>query len=176
MSEQEDYSVTNIIGEDDVDDFLNFNLTSIQGVISKLSLDQAVDEANALMLQQYALLAADKILEFIAKTTKTAHNLEHQANQAYNLAALNFKPSDGSKPTMEMRKMAGEADPAVYTIQMRIGKAKGLKAALDRKYDVLIKAHHHFKDIVNSHRKMNNTNPLSSQSIGNKSEGVPGWG
>ena len=55
--------------------------------------------------------------------------------------------------SIELRKMAAESDPKVLDIETKIAKVKGAKTVLEKKFDIIIKSHHHYKDIANGLRK-----------------------
>jgi len=52
-----------------------------------------------------------------------------------------------------MKKWAGESSPIVEELQIRLAKAKASKLVLEKKYDILIRSHHHYKDIAQGLRK-----------------------
>jgi hypothetical protein len=52
-----------------------------------------------------------------------------------------------------MKKWAGESSPEVEAVQIKLAEAKAGKIVLERKYEILIKSHHHFKDIAAGLRK-----------------------
>jgi hypothetical protein len=52
-----------------------------------------------------------------------------------------------------MKKWAADVSPEVETVQIKLASAKGSKLVLDRKYEILVKSHHHFKDIAAGLRK-----------------------
>ena len=130
------------------DDFSSFDITEIQNVLSTLSGTDAIDLAHAELLQQQALRGADILSEYLGKVIKTVSFLETKINSAKNKAALNYKAPDGIKTTADMKKWAGESDPEVEEFAYRLAKAKGSKSVLEKKYDILIKTHHHYKEIT----------------------------
>lgn len=159
-----------IIGSKPVEEFENFNMTEVQYVLSKLSFDQVIDEGSALLLAQQSLNAADILIEFIAKLTKSVSILDSKVTNLKNKVALAYKTADG-RTTAEMKKQAGESDPGVLSLQEQLAKAKGAKAAVEYKYEVVVKAHHHFKDLAGGHRKLH-TNSLTVQPKADSG----GWG
>ena len=52
-----------------------------------------------------------------------------------------------------MRKLAGTIAPEVEELQIKLAKAKAGKMVLDKKYDILIKNHHYWKDLAAGMRK-----------------------
>lgn len=146
--------VKDLIGHTMDDKFVDFNLDEIVPVLQSLKNENAIDLPHAELLQQQALRAADILAEHLGKIVKMVSYLESQINTTKNRAALNFTPKSGDKaPSMELRKMAGEAAPELEELSKSLAQAKGAKVALEKKYDILIKAHHHFKDISNGLRK-----------------------
>ena len=137
-----------LIGSELEDEFLKFDLTEIQQVLIKLRDTDAIDLAHAELLQQQSLQAADTISEFLARLIKTVSYLESQVNATKNRVALGYTAPDGSRATMEMRKFAAEASTEVEELAIRLARAKGSKSLLEKKYDILIKSHHHYKDIA----------------------------
>lgn len=145
--------VKNLIGENMEEEFMDFDLTEIQQVLSKLQHTDAIDLPHAEMLQQQSLRGADILSEYLSKIVKTVSYLEGKINTAKNKASLNYQSPDGSKITLDMRKWAGEVAPEVEALQESMSKAKGTKVLLEKKYDILIKSHHHYKDIATGLRK-----------------------
>jgi len=143
--------VKDILGEHE-DEFYDFDLTEIQEILAQLSTDQPLDIAHAEMIQQKTLRAADILTEYISKIVKTVSLLETKSNSLRNKAALNYSAPDG-KTTADMRKWASESDPEVTELQIALAKAKGTKSLLDKKYEIMIKYHHHAKDIAQGIRK-----------------------
>jgi len=153
-----------LIGDSNTDDFLNFDITVIQSVLSQLASDQAIDIAHSEMLQQKALYAADILSEYLARMIKTVSFLESKLNAVRNKVSLEYEASN-RKTTMEMKRLAGESDPRVEEIAIELAKAKGAKTALEKKYDLLIKSHHYWKDISASQNKgmVSNSKPVTGK-------------
>jgi hypothetical protein len=141
------------LGTELEDDFMNFDLTEIQQVLERLAETDAIDLAHAELLQQQALRGADILTEFLGKMVKTVAYLEAKVNSTKNKVARDYKDPDGSRTTVDMKKWAGEAAPEVEELQIRLGRAKGSKLVLERKYEILVKSHHHFKDIAQGLRR-----------------------
>jgi len=146
-------SLGNIIGNDLEENFSEFDLTEIQEVLEGLRQTEAIDLSHAESLQQQALRGADIISEYLGRIVKTIGYLEAQVNSKKNRAALNYKDPDGSRTTIEMKKWYGESAPEVEEIQIKLAKAKASKMVLEKKYDILIKSHHHWKEIAVGMRK-----------------------
>jgi hypothetical protein len=142
-----------LLGSNLVEDFRNFDLTEIQEVLEQLRETDAIDLAHAELLQQKALRCADIMAEYLAKMVKTISYLESQVNSIKNRVSLEYVAPDGARTTVDMKKWAAESSPDVEQAYIKLGDAKGGKMALDRKYEILIKAHHHFKDIAGGMRK-----------------------
>jgi hypothetical protein len=142
----------NFIGTQQEEDFLQFDLTDAQEVLQNLSNTEAIDLAHAEMLQQQSLRCADLLTEYLGKIVKTVGYLEAKANSAKNKASLEYQHPEG-RTTMEMRKWAGEASSEVEALNIKLATAKGSKLALEKKYDLLVKAHHHYKDIAQGLRR-----------------------
>jgi hypothetical protein len=153
-----------ILGTDLEEDFSSFDLTEIQDVLANLRNTNAIDIAHAEMLQQQSLRGADILSEMIGKIVKTITHLENKVNTTKNKASLEYKPAEG-KATADMRKFAGESAPEVETLTDRLGRAKGARELLTRKYDILIKAHHAYKELTQGMKK----------GIVGQNTGVSGW-
>lgn len=134
------------------EDFASFDITDVQEVLSNLSNTDAIDLAHAEFLQQQTLRAADLLTEYLGKIVKTVGYLEAKVNSTKNKVSLNYTAAEG-RTTSEMKKWAGEASPEVEIVQIKLATAKGSKLALERKYEILVKAHHHFKDIAQGLRR-----------------------
>lgn len=141
------------IGNDLEEDFINFDLTEIQQVLYSLQESDAIDLSHAEMLQQQSLRGADILTEYLGKIIKTVGYLETKCNSTKNKVSLNYQSPDGSKTTLDMKKWAGESSSEVEDIQIKLAKAKASKMVLEKKYDILIRAHHHYKDIAAGMRK-----------------------
>src|SRR5690606_26471553 len=111
-----------------------------------LQVETAVDLPQAERLQMLALRGADLISEYAGKLVKTIGYLESNLNMLKNRAMLNYEPPKG-KATADVRKAASEADPDVLQASIKLSRAKAAKVALDKKYDIIIKSHHLYKDI-----------------------------
>lgn len=146
-------TVEDLIGDGLEDTFLKFNVTEIQDILAKLQNTNVPDLAHAEYLQQQALRCADVLSEYLGKLVKTIHYLEAKVSRTKAKAALNYTPDAGVRISIELRKMASEDSQEVEDVQIKLAKAKGSKVALDRKYDIIIKAHHHYKDIASGLRK-----------------------
>lgn len=154
------------LGTELEEEFVNFDLTEIQQVLEQLQNDNAIDLAHAELLQQQALRGADILTEYLGKIIKTVGYLEAKVNRTKNNVSLEYKAPDGSRTTAEMKKWAGESSPEVEQVQIKLAKAKGSKVVLERKYEILIKAHHHFKDIAAGMRKtILGYSPVASEKI-----------
>lgn len=136
------------LGCNSVEDYRNFDMTEVQSVLNQLQGTDAIDLSHAEFLQQQALRGADILSEYMAKMVKTVTYLEAQVNTTKNKASLNYTSPDGSKVTMDMRRWAAETSPDVTAAIEKLADAKGGKVALERKFDIIIKAHHHYKDIA----------------------------
>ena len=146
MSEQ--VRLGDLLGNQLEEDFISFDFTEIQQVLSKLQIEDAIDLAHAEMLQQQSLRGADILTEYLGKIVKTVGYLETKVNSTKNKVSLEYMAPDGSKTTADMKKWAGESSPEVEAVQIKLAKAKGSKVVLEKKYDILIRAHHHYKDIA----------------------------
>lgn len=142
-----------VLGSNLEEDFKNFDLTEIQAVLEQLREADAIDLAHAELLQQQSLRGADILADYLAKMVKTVAYLESKVNSTKNKMSLDYVSPDGARTTVDMKKWAGESSPEVEAVQIKLAEAKGAKMALDRKYEILIKAHHHFKDIAGGLRK-----------------------
>ena len=141
------------LGSEWEENFENFNLTEIQDLLNQLQNIDAIDLVHAELLQQKALRAADIITEYLGKIVKTVGYLEAKVNRTKNMAALNYKDPNGNKTTSDMKKWYSEQAPEVEQVQMSLAKAKASKLFLEKKYDILIRSHHYYKDIANGLRR-----------------------
>lgn len=139
--------LADFLGESLEEEFGDFDLTEIQSVLQHLQNVDAIDLAHAESLQQQALRGADILSEYLGKIVKTVGFLETKVNSTKNRVSLEYQAAEG-RTTSEMKKWAGESSPEVEEIQIKLAKAKGSKAILEKKYDILIKSHHHYKEIA----------------------------
>jgi hypothetical protein len=135
------------------EDFMNFDLTEVELVLENLRDIDAIDLIHVEVLQQQALRGADVITGYLGKMVKTIGYLEAKVNSTKNKVSLEYKAPDGAKTTLDMKKWAADVSPEVETVQIKLASAKGSKLVLDRKYEILVKSHHHFKDIAAGLRK-----------------------
>lgn len=155
-----------LVGTQFEDEFNNFDLTEIQEILSQLREANAFDVAHAEMAQQHALRGADIISEYLAKLVKITSYLEAKVNTTKNRVALEYVSPDGGRTTAEAKKQAGEASPLVEELAIKLAAARGSKSLLEKKYDILIKLHHHYKDIAGGLRK---------SILGYNTEKAEGW-
>jgi hypothetical protein len=160
-----------VLGKELESDFDNFDLTEIQDVLDSLKNTDAIDLTHAELLQQQALRGADVLIEYMAKIVKTVGYLETKVNSTRNKVSLEYQAPDGARTTLDMKKWAADVSPEVDAVQIKLASARGSKVYLERKYDVLIKAHHHYKDIASGIRKT-----IVGYSSGAPAEKTPeGW-
>lgn len=150
---EERITLGNIIGEELEEEFLEFDLTVIKNVLGKLRDEEAYDLVQAEFLQQKALYAADLVSDFLAKIVKTVGYLEAKINTTKNKAALTYTDPQGNRTTSDMKKWFAESCADVEDLQVKLAKAKASKLFLEKKYDILVKTHHHYKDIAAGLRK-----------------------
>jgi hypothetical protein len=136
-----------LLGDQMEETFTSFDLQEVQDVLSNLRNTNVIDIAHCELLQQQSLRAADILSEFIGRVIKTVSYLESKLNTAKNKAALEYNPPTG-KATADLRRQAGESDPVVADLADRLARAKGAKELLTRKYDIIIKSHHYYKDLT----------------------------
>ena len=146
-------TLSQALGSEDVEAFADFDITIIQKVLASLAKEEVIDIAHAEMLQQKTLYAADIIIEYIAKLVKSVGFLESKVNAVRNRISLEYENPNGGKTTVEMKKQAGESAPEVEELSVKLAKTKGAKSFLERKYEILIKAHHFYKDIASNQKK-----------------------
>lgn len=144
-------TVKDVIGIKDEEDFLNFDLTAIQKILSNLNRDVPIDIAHAEKFCQESLRCADILSEYLAKINKTSSYLENRLTIVKNRALVEF--TSDVKVTADIRKAASESNKDVEEISNKLSSVKGAKMALEKKYDILIKSHHHWKDIAAGLRK-----------------------
>ena len=145
--------LSDFVGTNLEENFLEFDMSSIQEVLQSLQEDSAHDLAHAEMLQQKSLRGADILSEYLCKIVKTVSYLETKINSTKNKAALNYQEPNGNKTTSDMKKWYSESAPEVENLQIALAKAKASKLVLEKKYDILIRSHHHYKDISNGLRR-----------------------
>jgi hypothetical protein len=136
------------IGDKLEEDFSDFDLSEIQEVLEALETDDAIDLSHAEQLQQKALRGADILTEYLGKIIKTVGYLESKINSVKNAESLAYKAPDGSKTTTDMKIWAGNSSPEVEKISIALSKARASKMVLEKKYDILVRSHHHYKDIA----------------------------
>lgn len=146
-------SLGDLIGSGMEDSFLDFDFTEIQEILENLKDINPIDLAHTELLQQQALRGADICSEYIGKIIKTTSYLESKLNVEKNRASLNYQDPKGGKVTADARKYAGEISEEVEDLAIKIARAKGSKTLLERKYEILIKSHHHWKDISSGYRR-----------------------
>lgn len=137
-----------ILGNELEVDFHNFDLSEVKQVLDNLQSIDAIDLAHAELLQQQALRGADVLTDYLGKIVKTVGYLEAKVASTKNKVSLEYTAPDGARTTLDMKKWAGESSPEVEAVQIKLASAKGSKLYLERKYELLIKSHHHFKDIA----------------------------
>jgi hypothetical protein len=155
-----------LLGNELEANFRDFDFSEIEQVLKHLQEVNAIDLSHAESLQQQSLRGADIIIEYLAKIVKTVGYLESKVNSTKNKVCLEYKAPDGAKTTADMKKWAGDASPEVELVQIDLATAKGAKLYLEKKYDVLIRLHHHYKDIATGIRK-------TILGYGNQSEKTP---
>jgi len=137
-----------VMGSEKYENFKDFDITEVQQVLVQLKDNDAIDLAHAEFLQQQALRGADILAEYLGKIVKTVAHLEAELSSTKNKVSLEYVAPDGARTTVDMKKWAAECSPEVVAVQERLAEAKGSKVYLERKYEILVKAHHHFKDIA----------------------------
>lgn len=142
-----------LLGASSEERFLDFDLTDIQEVLKQLSIVEPIDLPHAELLQQQCLRGADILTEYLGKLTKTVGYLEARVNTVRNKASLEYTAPEGIKVTADMRRWAGESSKEVEDILISLAKAKASKIVLDKKFDLLIKSHYHYKEIGNGLKK-----------------------
>ena len=146
-------TIRDFLGTELEEDFMEFDLTEVEEVLCSLREVSAIDISHAELLQQQALHGADIVIAYLGKIVKTVGYLESRVNTVRNTVSLKYVNPDGGRTTNEMRTLAGNASPEVEEIQIRLARAKASKMVLDKKYDILIKTHHQYKDIAQGLRK-----------------------
>lgn len=144
--------LSDFLGSELEEDFANFDLTEIEEVLVQLHEVEAIDLAHAELLQQQALRGADILTGYLGKIVKTVGYLEAKVNRTKNAVSLAYQAPEG-RTTTDMKIWAGAASPEVEEASIALAKAKASKMVLEKKYDILIKSHHHYKDIAQGLRK-----------------------
>lgn len=142
-----------LIGANPEEDFRNFDLTEVQQVLGNLRETDAIDLAHAELLQQQALRGADILAEYMSKMVKTVAHLEAKVNSIKNKVSLDYTAPGGARTTVDMKKWAAECSPEVTTALEKLAEAKGGKVALEKKFDIMVRSHHHYKDIAQGLRR-----------------------
>ena len=138
-----------LLGNDMVENFEDFDLTEVQKVLKSLAVEDAMDVSFCAYLQQRSLYGAELLIDMSAKMVKTVGYLESKINSVKNKCALEYKhPDDKVRVTAEMRKSASESDPKVDELSLMLAKCKGAKFALEKKLDLILKSHYHFKELA----------------------------
>lgn len=138
-----------LLGNNNIENFEDFDLTEVQKVLKSLSIEDAIDIAHCHYLQQRALFGADQLIDMNAKLVKSAAYLESKLNSVKNKCALEYKDGD-KKITADMRKNAGEASKEAEELSLILARIKGAKLAIEKKLDLLLKIHYHFKEVAQS--------------------------
>lgn len=146
-------TIRDMVGDSLEDDFLSFDMSEIQSVLSVLQSTEAIDLAHTELLQQQSLRGADLLADYLCRIVKTVSHLESQLSSTKNSAALNYISPEGVKPTADMRKWYSESCEEIQPIQEKLARAKASKLLLEKKYDIMIKSHHHYKDIASGLRR-----------------------
>lgn len=143
-----------LLGNNDVESFEEFDLTEVQKVLKSLAIEDPIDIAHAEYLQQRSLYGAELLIDLSAKMVKTVGFLESKMNSLKNKCALEYKSTDDKvRVTAEMRKNASECDPRVEELSYILAKAKGAKLAIEKKLDLILKTHYHFKEVAQNHKQ-----------------------
>jgi len=141
------------LGSQSEEKFADFDLTSVQLVLDALANTDAIDLSHAEYLQQQALRGADIITEFLAKIVKTVGYLETKVNSVKNRVCLEYQAPEGTRTTTDMKIWAGNSSPEVEAVQIRLASAKASKMYLEHKFDLMVKSHHHYKEIASGLRR-----------------------
>jgi vacuolar-type H+-ATPase subunit I/STV1 len=144
--------VKDLIGDID-DDYINYDISEIENILESLNDTEAIDIAHAEYLQQQALRCADLLSVYLSRITKVSYYLDSLLNYEKNKCALDYKDPAGNKVTADQRKYASESTPEVLKLIKQLSIVKGTKVLIEKKYDILIKTHHHYKDIASGIRK-----------------------
>jgi hypothetical protein len=164
----EQVKLGDLIGNKLEEEFSDFDLTEIQQVLSNLQNTDAIDLPHAELLQQQALRGADILTDYLGKIVKTVGYLESKVNGTKNRVSLEYQAPDGARTTSEMKKWAGESSSEVEEILVRLSKAKASKMVLEKKFDILIRQHHYYKEIATGLRK-------TILGYNNQSKALNGW-
>ena len=169
----------NLLGSEMVDKFEDFDLTEIQQVLKSLANENAIDLAHSDFLQQKSLYAANLLVDYLAQLVKSVSYLEGKVNSTKNRAALEYKSGE-SKITADMRRSASESDPEVEKLISILARAKGAKVMIENKLNILIKAHHFYKDVSSGMRRgmisMGGNSPAALQESNEQVNGETTWG
>ena len=138
-----------ILGNDNVDAFEDFDMTEVQKVLKNLAVEEGFDIAHVEWLQQRCLYGVEILIDMSAKMVKTVSFLESRINSVKNKVALEYKhPDEKVRLTAEMRKAAAESSEEVEQLGILLARSKGAKLAVEKKMDLLLKSHYHFKELA----------------------------
>jgi hypothetical protein len=158
------YTIRDIIGDDVEEAFLDFDYTRIQEVLNEVSNSETPSMAHAEYLAHKCLVAADILAGYMGKLVKFSSYLENKITSTRNQYAIEYKGTDG-KTTADMRALALKSCPAADIYEETLAKLKGTKITIEKRYDILIKNHHQYKDIAARMNRMipsENSLPQSS--------------
>jgi hypothetical protein len=150
--EKEKVTISSLLGNDLDEAILDFDLSEVQEVVSLLQSEDTPTIVQAERMQQKALRAADILSEILGKIHKTIHYLDAKCSSVKNKESLNYTAPEGVRISIELRKMAGESSDELLELETSLAKAKGAKALLEKKYEIIIKSHHYYKDIASGLR------------------------
>jgi hypothetical protein len=141
-------TIRDIIGDNVEEDFLNFDVSFIQETLNEVSNSATPDLAHAEYLCHKCIVAANQLAEYLGRLVKYSSFLENKISSIRNKYALDYKPVDGGKTTADMRNLALKscADADIY--EETLAKLKGTRTSMEKKFDILIKDHHLYKDIA----------------------------
>lgn len=163
-----------------IDEFKQFDLTEVKSILSSLSNTQPFDLAHTELLQQQALRGADLISDYLGKIANMLGVAEAKCNTLKNKKALDYKATDG-KTTATAKLQAAESDTEVENALIQIAGLKASKIFLEKKYDVLIKTHHFYKDIAAGYKKAigpqiaSYSNDMNDDEPRDKKQGSQAW-
>lgn len=143
-----------LVGSDLIEDFSNWEFSEIEIVLQALSKEDATDLKQVEKLQRESLRGADLISDYLSKMVKTVSFLESKLNSVKNKAALDYSPpKEGSRVTADVRRLVAESAPEVEEISGQLARCRGAKVFLEKKFDILIRAHYFYKEVAGGLRR-----------------------
>ncbi len=145
--------IRDIIGDKMEEDFLEFDYTYIQETLNEVSNSATPNLAMAEYLQFKCLSAADVLIEYSGKLIKYSTYLDNKITSMRNRHAMEFYAAN-PKAAADIRAMSLKSCPDADELENTSAQLKGTRAIIEKKFDLLIKAHHHYKEVASRLNRM----------------------